>query len=402
MAAPGVCPTGATETFPNALALGSTNAEFFAAEGTYEPTNIEFQWADQRTPPAFINSTSGIIAPAAGLSNTLRYKGTSYTLRQLQIIDKSHTTWILPPSAVANNKEDILFTFVAESGAQIIIVVPILRSPTLTQTDPNYFKAMGPIGTYDFSNPVSLSDFFPPTKTTTVLTNTMHLYYTICAQGQDITVIVQVYGLRVSDAVMNIVKTAYNSTSDSYGTYDPIPGVSFSSFAGSFDEAAFKTKIKYAFNLGETIAQSAPTPVSTEQVESVDAYKCVPFDPDTQVVDGKIRFNSATGELYSKVEGDRAVLKEEAKTPSALLLSAEQFVKNATASIGIFFATIVFLILIYLLVWGGGGMGAEESTGGFQRFLLGLKGIFENQMLTTILFCSMFAFIGFIIGMTLR
>jgi hypothetical protein len=260
---------------------------------------------------------------------------------------------------------------------------------------------MGPLGTYDFTNPISLSDFFPSTKTTAVSSNTMHLYYTTCAQGKNIMVIVQVYGIRISDAVMNIVKTAYNSVSTIFTPYgSPSSDVSFSPIPGAIDEAGFRTRIKYGYNLGETVV-TQPPPSSADLVEAVDAYKCVPFDPDSQVDEnGKIRINTATGELYSNVAVDREALKEEAKSLPGILSTAEKYVHGATTGLGIFIATTVFLILIYVLVWGGGGIGADENAGFFQRLALWFVKFIE-KIFTPIVFIVTAGFIGIIIGATM-
>jgi hypothetical protein len=400
----GTCPPTSIQTFPNVLNLPSQNIEFYTKESTYEPTQIEFQWAEQRTPSQFVDSLKGILAMPTGPSNTLRYKNATYSLTKLQVTDPTHTSWILPVAAQSENQEDMIFTFTAQPGPsgpvspeQIIIVVPILRSTTLLTTDPNFFKMMGPLGSYDFSKPASLSEFFPASNTATVLANTIHLYYPICSSGKNILVIVQPFGLRVSNTVMNLVKQALNSVSGKFGPYEPIDGTTFPSSAGVIDEERMKSLVKYGYRIGERVETQAP-PTLVTKIQPADAFKCVPFDPETQLKDGKIVVDATTGEPISQIEADRADAKKEAEAPANSLLAAESFVKVATIGLGAFFAVMAVLILIYLFMSAGGGMGAGEGGGSVTRFVI----YFFNQWFTPILVICIAAFIGFIVGMMMR
>ncbi len=403
----GTCPSNSIQTFPNSLSLPAVSTATFGST-PYQPLGLTFQWAEQRTPSTFLNSQKGVILPPSGLSNTLRYNGKTYILQKLQLTDASHPTWILPQSQIGNYREDIVFTFVANpeatpvTPAQIIIVVPIFRTATVSSRDPNYLKAMGPIGTYDFATAFSLGDFFPPSKTTTVLTNTLHLYYNVCSGGQETMVVVQVNGITVSNSVMDIVKTALNSVSGLFGAYEPISGSLTPTGVGSINEVTFNRIVKHAFNLGEAINTQPPPAASTEQIEKVDAYKCVPFDPDSQVVDGKIKINTANGEVLSQVNLSREALIKEAKEPSAALESAEKFVKDATYYLGIFIAVAAFMIILYILAMSGGGVGAANETSGmFSRALIGVK-TFVMWFFTAIVIGTMPGFLGLIVGLSLR
>jgi hypothetical protein len=404
----GVCPTTSIQTFPNTLQVASLNAAFYTQDpAQYLQTQIVFQWAQQRTPPIFQNSLLGVFQPFDGL-NTLRYNNMTYTLRKLQMAQPTHQSWILPQSERANNQEDIVFTFEAPtdtgttpSPAQIIIAVPILRNPTVTTTDPNFFKAMGPLGSFDLTKATSLGDFFPAARTTTILSNSLHAHYTVCSQAKDIMVIVQVYGIRISDSVMTIVKESFNNVNGitgQFGKYEPLTGVIFPATPGTFDEPIFRRVVKYGYNLGE-VTQTQPAPnLDTTKVESVDAYKCVPFDPDTQVDEnGKIRIDTANGTLYSELDAERGALKTETKTTTDNITKAQAFVRNATNGLGIFIAVTVFLIILYLLVWGGGGMGADEGVGFFAKVKFAIEKFFSP-----LVFIVMAGFIGFIVGATLQ
>ncbi len=400
------CPTGSIQTFPNNLNISNINAEYYTRQATYSQTQLTFQWAEQRTPTQFRDSLKGVLSSPEGISNTLRYNGVTYSLQKLQLADATHQSWILPQSQRVNNREDLVLTFSAPDGpsgppspAQIIIVVPILRSATPTPTDPNYFKAMGGIANYNPSKAMSLSEFFPPTKTATTITDTLHAYYTTCAQGKNVMIIVQIYGIRIWDGVMDIVKTAFNSPSTIYGAYEPLTGTMFPGTPGTIDEPAFKQIVNYGYNLGETIPTEPAPNLDTTTVEAVDAYKCVPFDPDTQVDEsGKIRIDTRTGQPYSAVNQARGALRTEAAETSAALVTARDFVQRATMGIGVFIAIVVFLIIMYLLLAGGGGIGAGENAGWLTR--LGL--MLWNKFLTPVTFGVLFGFIGFIIGMMLR
>lgn len=393
----GFCPTTSIQTFPNTLSLPSQNVEFYTKEATYEPTNIEFQWAEQRTSATFFDSLKGIISLPEGLSNTLRYNGTLYTLSKLQLTDPTHTSWVLPIAAQADNKEDLVFTFTPSSSAvgaaQILIVVPILRTPTVTSTDPNFFKMMTQGTSYNFANPASLREFFPASTTTTVLGNTIHLYYQVCAAGTNSLVIVQSYGLRISNTLMEAVLTLLNSVTRNFGPYEPIMGTPFPTTKGVIDEADMKASVKYGYRLGERVETQPPPTKETVAVEPVDAYKCVPFDPDTQVEGGKIRVNLETGEPISQIESERKAAKESAgQTVTDTLAKSENFVRIATTAIGALLAVGLFLTFIFLVF-----SFINDDTGVWTRIVIWIT---NGMGAITLGFLG--AFIGLVVGLSLR
>jgi hypothetical protein len=396
----GFCPTTSIQTFPNTLSLPSQNVEFYTKEATYEPTNIEFQWAEQRTAATFFDSLKGIISLPEGLSNTLRYNGTTFTLSKLQLTDPTHTSWVLPVAAQADNKEDLIFTFTPSSSAvpttgpaQILIVVPILRSSTATTTDPNFFKMMTQGASYNFANPASLREFFPAATTTTVTGNTIHLYYQVCAAGTNSLIVVQTYGYRISDALMESMLSVLNSVTRKFGPYDPIQGTPFPTTKGVIDEADTKTSVKYGYRLGERVeTQPAPT-AERVSVVPVDAYKCVPFDPDTQLEDGKIRVNLETGEPISKLEEEREAARADTAQPvSSALAKSETFVKITTVGIGSLLAIGLFFTFLYL-VFGAG----DEGTGWWARFAMKL-----SNYMGALTWAVLAGFVGVVVGLSLR
>jgi hypothetical protein len=239
----------------------------------------------------------------------------------------------------------------------------------------------------------------------------MHLYYSLCARGvqpeappQNVLVVIQVLGLAISKDLMDKMRTQLNTvnTANPFGTYEPLDGTVFPTQMGSVQgssltiQVATKGNLRYAYNLGAAVVTAPPeTPAEALKVEEVDAYKCVPFDPDTQVVDGKIKVDTRTGELYSQVDAERGVLKDQAKTPSATLLSAEDFVQRLTTAMSVIIGLLGGAIILYILFSGGGGVGTTAETGGFMERIV-------MRFFSPIVFAVIAGLVGFVVGMALR
>jgi hypothetical protein len=353
-------------------------------------------------------------------ADTLRYKGNTYTLQKIQITRAAHQSWLIPLSAQADNNHDIVFTFTVndtpqepKQPKQIIIVVPILQT-LLDTTDPNFLKKLvlpqnADLPNFDPAATVSLGEFFPPATSQTVTTYTLHAYYTICAAGanpgdppQDILVIVQTAGLRISELLMALVELQLNNVGavDVFGPYIPLVGTTLViSPTSSFTNADFQRYVKYSYNLGERRAAAPPsTPLPASKEEAVDAYQCVPFDPETQLEDGKIKFDTATGTPYSRIQTAREKVKSEAEQTNATIESAETFIKGASKALSAIIGLTVVGILIYILMNQGGGLSTpEQAQGGITRAVVRIAAV-----PTYLILAVLFGIIGFIVGFAIK
>lgn len=416
-----VCPPTSLNRFPNGLGFGGNQASYTSLPSGYQPLDFRFNWAPIYTMPTFRDSSVAEIITNAASQDTLEYQKNMYTLRKIQLTNAAHKSWLIPLKEGEANFEDIVFTYVKndisqepQQPKQIIIVVPILRSQT-DVLDPDFFKKLvTPTGEdlgLDPAAAVSLAAFFPPTKTSTILTNTIHAYYTFCVStlavnetAQDILVVIQTGGLKISEALMLLVRYQFNNagTSDTvYGAYEPITGTSFSPSLNSvFSEAEFAKYVKYAYNLGEQRSLAAPDiPIDATKEMAVDAYKCVPFDPETQInKDGKVVVDTDSGKPLSDIEKERAAAKNDAQQTNLDVEKAEQFIQASTTALGVIIGVVVIGILLYILLKQGGGVGTvEETSGGLTRMVVRAAAIPTYLILSVL-----FGIIGFIIGFVMR
>jgi hypothetical protein len=385
-----------------------------------QPLDIEFQWSTLSTQPSFRDSMTGEILTNSASADTLRYQGNTYTLQKIQITRAAHGSWLIPLSGQADNRHDIVFTFTVndtpqtpKQPKQIIIVVPILQS-LLDTTDPNFLKKLvipqnADLPNFDPAATVSLGEFFPPASSQTVTTYTLHAHYTICAAGanpgdppQDILVIVQTAGLRISEVLMALVELQLNNVGslDVFGAYVPLAGTTFViSNTSAFSNAEFQRYVKYAYNLGERrTAAPPPTPLPASKEEAVDAYQCVPFDPETQLEDGKIKFDTATGTPYSRIQTAREKVKSEAQQTNATIESAEKFIKGASKALSAIIGLTVVGILIYILMNQGGGLSTpEQAQSGIARAAVRIAAV-----PTYLILAVLFGIIGFIVGFAIK
>lgn len=413
-----VC-TGGINSFPTAVGFTIEASKYESIPNGYQPLHFEFQWAQELARPTFRNLDSSVaeLAASSQSNNTLRYQGTSYTLAKIQLTTAAHHTWLLPLSQISSNNDDLVLTFITadpvKQPKQIIVVVPIVQSQTDT-FDPNFLrKLIDPakleliLPNYDYDTAASLSEFFPPASSTTVISSTLHAYYTICAQGanvndppQDILVVVQTSGLRISESLMYLVKEQFNNPSMMFGQYVPLDGTALTiGTAAKFTEPDFQKYVKYAYNLGEALATAPPSkPVEAEKEMAVDAYKCVPFDPETQIKEGKVIVDTTTGKPLTQVQLERKNMRSEVEKTNTNIQNVEDFIQKSSMAMGIIIAIVVFGILIYIFTQQGGGIGtAEQATAGVQRTFVRMAAIPSIAI-----FSVLFGIVGFIIGFAIK
>jgi len=315
---------------------------------------MTIQWNTQTTAPTFsnTNSTGGILNE--GDTTTLRYKGVKYPLSRAQICSQTHSGWILPVGSP--NKEDLILIFTNNSDtltiSNIMIIVPIIRGNQAS--DPAYMKGLADktlTGTF------TLKDCLP---------SGTFLNYSSCLDGysptakvSNISVFVSIGGLTVSESLINRIITG-----SGFGTAFPTIQAPFmTSFRGSKSiGVGDNTMAKYVTTSSNLFAD--PSTFST-RTDSTDKYKCVPLNPDADVVNGAIQVNTDSGELLTNILSARTGAKAADVAPGAIDPGKLEEI------VGIIFGVILGLLFlsiggyfVYRLLWpGSGASGASGPSG---------------------------------------
>ena len=383
------CSPGTLQSFPVNLSI-TVNPQVYT--GVLEPLNFEFQWSSRSTAPQFVSSQNGTLDEPT--TTSIRYSGTTYNLVSVQITDPTHKSWISSSSARAQNFEDIILTF--SSGLDltdgvseyITIIVPILRVPS----GPNvYLEALGTTST----GTISLKSVVPSAV------NSMFAYYSTCATGTNFLNIVAVDGLPVTNTTMVRIKTVYNnmnaSSLQTYGPYiNPITSVYAQSTAHIIaSPPEFNMHVGMTQNILAPSTATATPSVTAEKVEeATDAYKCVPFDPDTQILDGKIVIDSSSGTPLSQIQAERASLVPDSKP----IITADIYKRYVSVALATFFSISIVIIIIYVsasaLI---GPRAVGHGAGYFQQTYSRMTNV--PTYLTIAILCG---FTGFMAGMVLR
>jgi hypothetical protein len=311
------CPSGTFSKFGPTITF-TLNSDSYKNLASGANTNLpmNFAWAPRTTDPEFQDSFSGTLKQDPAKS-TVRYLNRIYSLESIQFTTPTHSSWVIPVTSQSAVKEELVLTFrtadmiVDQTPNTIALVVPIIRDDTAT-IEPKYLVALSlQDGT---SGAISPQDLIPITG------DGLYAYYTLCAQGfaagepaQYVQTIVFPRGLPITNARMSKI---YSKLSSAIATTD----------------------------------KSVPT----------DAYKCVPLDPETNILDGKIVIDPTTGVPLSQVEADRTAVKE-AATPKISLAAYSDKVKQFLSYL---LAAAFILILFYIVFSGSGNIGVpgEDSA----------------------------------------
>ena len=340
------CPTGAITSFPLQMAISATDALY---EGVNEPVTIDFQWASRSTPPMFISPQQNAATDevSAGNSNltTLRFMNKTYTISAVQIIQASHTPWILPATEQTNNKEDIAITFssgdTTTTYAYLTFIIPILRSSV---GSPSYLQGLS---NPNANGPFSVQSCFP----TSARAN--FAYYATCLAGysklantQTSYIFVNTNGIQVSSTLITKILELTGRTG-SFAQFSP-PYVSRltntrTSIRSIPDFSSYVLTTNQLLNYTEFVKQN-PALKTNVREDNTDAYQCVAIDPDAAVVDGKINVDLGTGEVLTEVLTKRnALLKANNLKPS---MDPGRLEKYMGTAIGIVLSIVLFWIII--------------------------------------------------------
>jgi hypothetical protein len=315
------CPAGANTSFP--IVLGTTPSEELYNE-VLDALTIEFQWATRTTPPAFTEdpSTAGYLdegdykAEGSNVS-TLKFLNVTYTLQSVQIVNATHSSWILPTDNRANNKADLIVTFETNliSYKYLVFVIPIVVDAVdegAPVSSPLYLQGIMEPST---AGSFSVQQAFPLDP------KSMFAYYSTCLKGytdqqipDNIYVFVSISGIKITPELYDALKEKRGIT----GNTAPMPRY-LPPFENALDARPrnigsavdFKTFVVTTTELlnFQRFNQTVRSLSQGIREDGTDAYKCIPLDPDRDVRDGKLQVNVDTGELLTNVMQKREELR---------------------------------------------------------------------------------------------
>jgi hypothetical protein len=395
------CDPNSNTSFPLNMAITVTDTIY---DSVSEPITIDFQWATRSTPPAF-TTNSMIDEVGAGNANlsTLRYLNKTYTVASVQIIQSSHTSWILPNTAQAGNKEDIAITYSNElsSTPYITFIIPIIR--TSSNASINYLNGLAnPTAAGSFS----LQSCFPTNK------RARFAFYSTCLKGsgantpsQNMHVFVAVNGISIGANMMEKVlknlgnvsfaakMTAPYSTRLSGANKTITNMESFTQYVMSTTELMNFTDFKQSYT-------ELNTNINIRK-DDVGAYKCVQVDPDS-IVNGQIQVDVSTGEVLKDVLSERDAIRDTYSVNRSI--DKNRFLNFFHSGMGIFVAIILCIILLFcifygILYWTGSFKNPDLYATPTTSFQYAIKMLSSPASSVNYIILFIIAgFIGFIIG----
>jgi hypothetical protein len=282
--------------------------------------------------------------------STLSFQQTNYTLRYVQICSATHTQWILPATNQGKNKEDALIVFETNSSTTaykyLMFIIPILRSDE-TATDPKYLRGLA---NNSLSGPFSIRDLFPASPTS------LFAYYSSCLRGvttqsppENVYIFVATEGI---PATAELMKKVMGAVSDSITAF-PAPNPPFMTRFEQGERRTLGSNFRqYVLSTNQLLnaeGRSRVTRSADREIreDTLDAYKCIPLDPEADIEDGKLKFDNETGELLSKVVQERETVQS--LDDSRITKPNTEFIeKSIGISIAVVLAILVIGILIYL------------------------------------------------------
>ena len=357
----------AITSFP--LRLGVTPSDILY-DSVDEPISMDFQWSTRTTSPQFLPPSiqwgSGQIDEVSTMSggsgnsntSTLRYNGTTYQLYSVQIAGASHTSWLNPPTLIPKNTEDIIITFYNGGTSipinYITVVIPILRTGAAS-SDPPYLTALS--STSGVPGSYIISSCLPKASDGTVNKKTLFAYYVTCLDGytqhktpENMFVFVAVGGLPVSNNLMSTLGTKVSAS----GAFPPVtlPFIThFANYNTVIRNAEFTQYIMSTRHLMDFagMVNIYKDLTLNERTDPTSAYKCVPLDPDNDIVDGNLKIDLDNGQILTDVLAERDAARSANLTPQINSAAASKVQKNLGIALGSILVVLIALVLIYFI-----------------------------------------------------
>lgn len=311
---------------------------------------VVMKWEKLTTPPGFATAATGSIDTSED-SSTIEYQGTVYDILSAKVTLPSHKTWILPDTNTDSNTLDLFITFESRDSASetkyIFVVLPLLSK--VGAEEPPYLSGLigrrvkdknnkdnlvNSTNTKPVPGPFSLEDILP------LAGNRNFAYYStsfnITSSNLSTSGLTLVFykGLDVHpDTLINL-------------------GTSFRRFTLPTDLTPGEAGTITTFPPGAGVS-TYTTPLE-ERTDLIKAYNCVPLDPDTDIVDGKIQFDATSSEIVplNHIIDERDALRLNERGEEALKDKG-----SIEKAIAVFLGVLLVLTLvggIYYLFYSGG------------------------------------------------
>jgi len=411
------CDETAIQSFPLLLNFGDITNKMY--EEVLDPLAIDFKWGARSTPPQFLKTEGNSNATdevGEGQSNltTFKYLGVEYQVNRVEIAASTHTAWILPTDKRVNNREDIVITFEkkqADSSARyryIIFVIPIIRVES-SIPDRDYIRGLR---NSSATGPFSLESCFPANA------RSLFAYYSVCLNGiqgeypiESAYVFVSTEGIEVSKSSMEELLIAYNPSALAFPDASPPFKNRFTS--GKPPKALQKGEFGlFVLSTNQLLDAKGGGKIESRR-DNLDAYKCVPLNPDANVESGNINIDLETGtplnEVLAAREAEKNALGVAAQAEKgAVSLNPGRLEKIMSSAIGIFMAVLAglgFILLIsrYFGASGAASAAASGAASGPAVLSMGAKVAQVVQSSATYaIIIVLTGFLGFIIGVMLQ
>ena len=395
------CDPNSNTSFPINMAMTVTDTMY---DTVSEPITIDFQWATRSTPPAFtVNSIIDEVGAGNTNLSTLRYLHKTYMVESVQIIQKSHNSWILPNTAQANNKEDIAIIYKNEESntPYITFIIPIIR--TSSNASINYLNGLAnPTASGSFS----LQSCFPTNK------RARFAYYSTCLKGigantpsQNMNIFVAVNGITIGESIME--KVLKNLGNVSFAAKMTAP-YTIRLSGNNKTITNMESFTQYVMSTTELMNFTAFKEYYPElnndpniRKDDVGAYKCVQVDPDS-IVNGQIQVDVSTGEVLKDVLSEREAIRDTHSVNRSI--DKNRFLNFFNSGMGIFIAIILSIILLFcifyaILYWTGSLNNPNLYVTPTTSFQYAIKMLSSPASSVNYIILFIIAgFIGFIIG----
>jgi hypothetical protein len=323
------CSINGLRSFPIGINITPTDEIYNKLKDSSYPA-ISVEWGTRSKQPSFTNTTSygGVLDDTESSTKTsLQYNGNTYTLMSAQVAAATHNGWIVS-SARKDNKEDLVLIF-STSGTvaslprnTLIIIIPILRTGT---SNPAYLSGIITRGT-------------PPYSLESCMPSGLYAIYSTCLDGyvlgaasQSAAVFVHTVGLPVSPELISGILSM-----GAFGTTFPVLHAPFMTSLTSANAVGSDS-----FPINRYVITASPftkaLPIPPTETVSTDNYKCTPLDAST-IVDGKIKFDTATGKTLTQVIA-----------PSTGPINPGKFERGLSITLGVILGILFFGIGFYFL-----------------------------------------------------
>ena len=351
------------------LSLSSTITKSTLYSSAIQILWIVMKWGKLTTPPGFATAATGSIDTSED-SSTIEYQGTVYDILSAKITAPSHNTWILPDTNTDSNTLDLFITFQSRDPASttkyIFVVLPLLSK--VGAEEPPYLSGLigrkvkdknnknhlvNSTNTNPVPGPFSLEDILP------LAGNRHYAYYSTS------------FNITSSNLTTSgLTLVFYNGIHVHPDTLINL-GTSFPAFTLPTDLTPGEAgTITSATAFPSVAGVSTYTTPLEKRTDLTKAYNCVPLDPDTDIVDGKIEFDATSSEIVPLkriiderdaartyelrsnlvVEPDGS-FKVKARNSDGTINKEASVTQVIAVFLGILLALITIVFLIFLIGW---------------------------------------------------